>query len=748
MNGLSTSRFPQGAIALIAVSFLIAVASGCSAPRDTVPVVERPASTEEGPDVQARMPSQLLTEMPAGYDTVQVRPFDLGKMWAIDAVPQSYLNDEYGVDASDDWLSHMQRASLRFSDTCSGGFVSNTGLLVTNHHCAREHITAVSEEGEALGESGFVAGSLSEERETPDLFVDQLVEVEEVTDRIYRGARTLRSFVRRERVDSLERELNERAQERDETLRVSVEALYQGARYKAYTYRRYTDVRLVMAPEQQVGFFGGDTDNFTYPRYNLDVAFYRVYDEDEPITPERYFEWSHTAGSEADMAVFAAGTPGSTSRLTTVSQMKYQRDFSIPDQLRFLEPRIEAMEAFFEENSPADWPQLGNTLVSLKNSQKSLQGQLEGLDDPYFIARRTANERALQDSIRSVDSLRQHYSGLTRDMDQLQEARSSLNRRARAFNGFANTRVGSRIITRAMYGYYMDQLGGRRGTSNEIVEARREADQIEDWPAEVEQAAITQRLQEIRESYGSSDPTMQRIFEERTPLQWAEMLVEESRLSTQEGASRLFDRGYRDSNDPSVQLVEALAPLYFSVVEQIQDFNASEQSINARLNEARLIIFGSDRIAPDANATLRVSDGRVRGYQVDTTAIEPYTTFGGMYDRAADRQGGAWQLPERWMVHEADSTLRNTALNLVSTVDISGGSSGSPLVNDRLELVGVVFDSNYEALPNRFLYRDEQARAIAVDSRGIIEALRRVYNADSLVDELVNGRMQDVAAER
>ncbi|PEN07051.1 hypothetical protein CRI93_07895 [Longimonas halophila] len=738
MYARSVGRYSLLSTYAIVAMLIAAMMGGCTPSGEVVSVTERPDSTEGGASAETELPTLPLTAFPAGYDTVRVRPFDLGKMWSIDRVPTSYFQDEYDVAASEEWREHAQYAAVRFSDTCSGGFVSNTGLVVTNHHCAREHITAVEEEGESLGQRGFVASTPGQERTTPNLFIDQLVEVRDVTDEIYEGVRRLRSYVRTERVNDLEERLNEEAKSEDSALRVTVEALYQGARYKAYTYRRYTDVRLVMAPEQQVGFFGGDADNFTYPRYNMDVAFYRAYEDGEPVTPEHYFEWSSTQGSEAGSAVFAVGTPGSTSRLTTVSQVKYERDHGIPNRLAFIEPRIEAMEQFLTNADAGDWPELRNTALSLKNSQKSLQGQLNGID-AYLLARRTANERALQDSIRSVDTLRQHYRGLTRDMEQIQNAKSGVEQRARAFNGFANTQVGSRVLTRAMYGYYIDQLNSSRGVGAQLDAARREADSIADWPVQVERTLIAQRLADVRAAYGPNDPTMQRLFDDKTPEEWAEELASESRLRTQDGAQRLYSQGYRDSDDPSVSLVEAIAPLYFSVVEQLQDFRASEQSINARLNQARLAVFGTEHIAPDAASTLRISDGRVRGYTTDSTEVPAYTTFGGMYERARTKNAAPWDLPERWQAAASDSTLRAAPLNLVSTVDISGGSSGSPLVNADLELVGVVFDSNQPALPNRFLYRTEQARAIAVDSRGIIAALRHVYNAEALVQELVDG---------
>lgn len=718
---------------------IAAVMAGCTTSTEVVSVTERPDSTEGGATTEAELPTLPRTPFPAGYDTVRVRPFDLGKMWSIDRLPTQHFQDAYGLTASDDWREHAQYAAVRFSDNCSGGFVSNTGLIVTNHHCAREHITAVERDGESLMERGFVAAGPDQERETPNLFVDQLVEVRDVTDEIYKGVRRLRSYVRDRRVRELEQRLNEEANAEDSALRVTVEAPYQGARYRAYTYRRYTDVRLVMAPEQQIGFFGGNEDNFTYPRYNMDVAFYRAYEDDEPVTPENYFAWSSAETRTDTSAVFAVGTPGSTSRLTTVSQVEYARDYDIPSRLAFVAPRIEAMDAFFEEASASEWPDLHNTMLSLKNSQKSLQGQLDGID-AYLLARRTANERALQDSIRAVDTLRRDYRGLTRDMEQLQNARSAVEQRARAFNGFANTQVGSRVLTRAMYGYYIDQLNSSRGVRTQLDAARREADSIADWPVEVERALITQRLRDIRSAYGAGDPTMQRLFDDKPPEEWAAELTSESRLRSSDGAQRLYNQGYRDSDDPSVPLAEAIAPLYFSVVEQLQDFRAAEQSINARLNQARLAVFGPERVAPDAASTLRISDGYVRGYTTDSTAVPAYTTFGGMYDRAAAKDAAPWQLPTRWQAAASDSTLRSAPLNLVSTVDISGGSSGSPLVNADLELVGVVFDSNQPALPNRFLYRTEQARAIAVDSRGIIAALRRVYSADALVQELIEGQ--------
>jgi hypothetical protein len=303
-----------------------------------------------------------------------------------------------------------------------------------------------------------------------------------------------------------------------------------------------------------------------------------------------------------------------------------------------------------------------------------------------------------------------------------------------AFATFANLRLGARILVRALHGYYYDFLRTRGAPPDRIESIREDAETVTDWPPGLEKKVLVAQFEEIRSAYGSDHPTVQRLFKSRTAETLANRLVEKSVLTDSSAFLKLLDEGYRRSDDPSVPVIEALAPMYLNVNRQMQDIRQTERTLNARLARARVRVYGT-RFPPDATGSLRLSDGRVAGYRYNGTTAAPFTNFFGLYDRYYSHNQEAWSLPPRWIA-AADSLDLGTPLNLVSTADISGGSSGSPLLNEDLELVGVVFDSNVEGLPNEYLFRTQSARAVAVDVRGILAALRTVYDAERLVSEV------------
>jgi len=735
-------------VAAGAVLLGVLAVTGCGTPRQTVDVVERPETVEAEGGGSADSVVRATVPVPSGYDTVQARRFDQGKMWPIHDLPTEYLETTYEVTLDEAWRTKVMRASLRFGSGCSASFVSADGLVMTNHHCAREYVTAVSRGEENLLEEGFQAGTIDRERPVPELFVDQLVEVENVTQRVTRelpdGGDT-RDVQRQRRVSSLEDQMTAAAREEDERLRVDIVSFYQGARYAAYTYRRHTDVRLVMVPEQALGYFGGETDNFTYPRHALDVAFFRVYAEDgTPLEPENHFRVDPGGAQEGD-AVFAVGNPGSTSRLDMVSQLQYERDHRLPNRLDVLRSRSQLLRTYIADHpETATTYGLRNTLFSVQNSIKGLEGQLRGLRDPYLMARRGTAVRTLLDTAQAVDSL-QAYSRAVREIRRLQQSKRVLAEKEGAFTTFTNLTLGSRVLTRAIHGYYYDFLRTRGADPERVQDIRDDAEEIVDWPAELERAFLEAQLREIRSAYGADHPALQRIFRTRPPDSLAAHLVQNSALMDSSRFRTLLDEGYLKSDDPSVRVIEALGPLFLNLSRQMEDLRQSEETLNRRLSRVRRAVYGAT-IAPDATFSLRVSDGVVKGYQVDETPVPAFTTFHGLYDKYRTHEGGDWALPDRW-VSPPDSFDRDTPLNLVSTNDISGGSSGSPLLNRDLEVVGVVFDSNMEALPNEYVYRTADARAIAVDVRGILEALRVMYGAPRLVDELTEGRRATEAPE-
>ena len=730
---------PWSAGLLVTGMLLVA---GCGTPRETVEVAERPPSTTdtvvspadtlsvEG-TVSDRMP------LPTGYDTVQVGRFDRGKLWTFDQVPRDYFQSTYGVEADSQWLNKARKGALRFGDNCSASFVSAKGLVMTNHHCAREAISTAKQSGESLLADGFYADSLGAERGIADLHVDQLVRIEDVTQSITKGegprGASLRGS-RQQRADMLEDVLTEQASSDNEQLQVEVVELYHGAKYAAYTYRRYDDVRLVMAPELQIGYFGGEADNFTYPRYSLDVAFFRVYaDDGTPLQPDVYFSWDQD-GAEAGEPVFAVGNPASTNRLELVSQWQYDRDYRLPARLEVFRSRQKLLGSYIASHTEkATRSGLQNTYFSLRNSIKSLKGQLEGLQDPYLMARRGKAVQALRDSIAAIDSLSQ-YNRVVPQIKQLQQSKRILADKHRAFVTFANLQLGSRILSRAVHGYYYDFLRTRGASPDRVQDIRSDAETIANWPAELEEAFLATHLQEIRAAFGPDHPTMQKLFRTRSPDSLATHLVEKSALMDSTAFVKLLEEGYLKSKDPSVSVIEALAPLFLNTNRQMEDIRSTEKNLNRRLSRARRAIYG-EQIPPEASFTIRISGGVVKGYSFNGTAAPPFTNFYGMYDRYYSHNRNDWALPERW-VTPPDSFDLETPLNLVSTNDISGGSSGSPLLNSDLEIVGVVFDSNMQALPNDYLFRDQKGRSISVDVRGILEALDDMYGANRLVQEV------------
>ncbi|MEF8866483.1 MAG: S46 family peptidase [Salinibacter sp.] len=713
--------------------------AGCGGSGGTVsvPVVERPDETESSGDTLEATADEAVP-MPSAYDTVRAQRFDRGRMWTFENLPTSYVRETHGFTPDEEWRTRAQRGALRFGSGCSASFVSAQGLVMTNHHCAREHITDVRRGEEALLEDGFYATDGGEERRAPNLYVDQLVETEDVTGTVYDGLREGRAAgaqARQQRVQSLQEKLTAEASSRDSSLRVEVTPLYRGARYTAYTYRRYEDVRLVMAPELQLGYFGGTEDNFTYPRYALDVAFFRVYAPDgEPLRPEHHFSWDED-GARPNESVFAVGHPGSTSRLDMVSQLEYQRDHELPNRLAALRSRGALLDTYIRSHpDSAAHYDLRNTYFSIENTIKGQTGQLRGLQEAYLLARRGAAVQALQDSIRAVDSLRQRYGKMVDRIGGLQQSKVVMADKAGAFATFANLELGSRILVRALHGYYYDFLRTRGAPPDRLEGIREDAEQVANWPPGLEKEFLVAQFEEVRSAYGADHPTVQRLFRTRTPEEVATRLVEESALMDSTRFLNLLDEGYRKSDDPSVPVIEALAPMFLNTNRQMQDVRASERTLNARLSRARVAVYGTT-FPPDATRSLRLSDGRVRSYRYNGATAPPFTTFYGLYDRSFSHAGEAWRLPARWGT-AVDSIDLGTPLNLVSTVDIAGGSSGSALLDEDLEVVGVVFDSNMEALPNEYLYRRQGARAVAVDARGILEALRTVYDADRLVEEI------------
>lgn len=673
-------------------------------------------------------------------------------MWTFDDPPLAWFEEAYDLRPDSAWFALARGAALRFADYCSASFVSPYGLVMTNHHCGRESVSKVSRGDEALLDHGFYAESLDAERRVEDLFVEQLVGIRDITKEVYAAAASARTNMeraeaRRNGAEAIEKRLTAEAKASDSTLTVQVISLYNGGRYAAYTFRRYDDVRLVQAPELQIGFFGGDWDNFTYPRYNLDMSFFRVYGKDgQPLRPQYWFPVD-PSGAEEGEAVFVVGNPGSTSRLSTVSQLEYARDVELPGGLEVLERRSAILSAFIESNpDTAEAYDLRNSWFSIQNSIKSMRGQLAGLRSDWLIPRRASGEQALQRAILAVDSLRAEYGSVLDDIRALDRSKRASASQASAFTSFGSPDMSSHVLLRSLYGYVVTLLGQRGAPEAQLREIRDEALEIEDRPAELERQFLAARLIELRKALGDNDPTVRRLFAGRTADSVAAHVIDSTAIADSAGFAALLDGSYLSSGDATVSLIEAIAPLYFTLNQQLQNFEQQEDEQNARLARARFALYGTS-VPPDASFSLRIADGVVRGYPYNGTQAPPFTTFFGMYDRQNALEGHPdWVLPERWAVPPAGLDLR-TPINLVSTNDITGGNSGSPLLDRELRVVGLAFDSNMEALPSEYLFTEETGRTVSVDIRGILEALDEVYDADRIVSELVDHVLHSTEAE-
>ena len=746
MYGIMFNRLSTQTLFLAA---FFAVLAGCAGSGETAVVTERPepATPRPGTSAPGSAPAEpiALTSMPAGFDTVAAQRFDAGKMWTFDNPPTAYFTQAYNFTPDEAWFQKARSGALRFASYCSASFVSPNGLILTNHHCGRESVTAVSKPGENLLENGFYAETLEQERKVKDLYVDQLVSITDVTNEVYSSSgKSADAAARAEAVSNAVTRIQERmtseAKTRDTTYHVQVIELYNGGKYSAYTFKRYNDIRLVMAPEVELGFFGGDPDNFTYPRYALDMSFFRAYDvQGKPLTTPEYFPWSDNGAAEGE-TVFVIGNPGSTSRLNTISQLEFERDYTLPAELEVLRDRARILMDFIEANpEEAEKYDLRNAYFSISNSIKANQGQLEGLQDPYLIARRAASERALQTAIAGADSLDSQYGKLIDQIKDLQRTKSATLNQSNAFIGFGSDQIGSHILLRALYGYIYSILKQRGAPQERLTSIKKEALKVTDRPSPVEKGFITSRLRSLQNALGVTDPTLRRVLQGRTPEEVADEIVEKTALADSASFAGLLEKGFMSSDDVTVGVIDALAPLYFTVSQQVDDVQAREKSLNASLARARFAVYGT-QVPPDASFSLRLADGVVLGYPYNGTIAPPHTTFYGLYDAYYSYQKEDWDLPARW-IERRNRLKLSTPFNLVSTNDITGGNSGSPLVNKNLEIVGLVFDGNIESLPNNYLFRSIVERAVSVDSRGILESLRSVYDADRLVREIESGSL-------
>jgi Peptidase S46 len=675
--------------------------------------------------------SELGTEkLPAGFIE------EFGTMWTFEAPPLDYWKARYGFTPTQQWLDHVRLASIRLPN-CSSSFVSSRGLVMTNHHCARECITAVSTPDSNFQELGFVAKTQADERKCPGLYVDQLQGIEDVTARIQKAitATTPARQVsqRNTAIDSVEK-----ACKTGPDVQCQVITYYQGGAYSLYRFKRFSDLRLVMAPEEAISFFGGDPDNFTYPRYDLDLSLMRVYENNQPYQPKDYLKWSREGAKEGD-PVFVTGNPGSTGRMLTVSQMEFLRDVQYPAQLSSYDRNLAVLEEMSKQDEETRRA-LENQIFSFQNSKKAVTGYLSGLQDSSVMAKKRAFERDFRRRINADPKLKARYGGSWDAIGNAVKQLAAIAKQQRWYS-FA----GSPLLN-AAGGMVRIPEQAKLPDSLRLPQYRAGGlDQIKSsitGPIETEPEAEKQMLQawltQASKDLPVNDPFLTAFLDGRSPEVAAEAALNGTKLADSTVRAQLLAGGsaaIAASKDPLVVLARRLNPIAMRVQQRSARLSDIISANAEKVGRAIYAAYGRS-LPPDATFSLRISDGTVKSYPMNGTMAPYKTTFYGLYGRSAAFDGKPpFQLPERWKSHR-DRLDLSQPLDFVTTNDIIGGNSGSPVINQNAEVVGLIFDGNIEQLPNRFLYTDESARAVAVHSRGLTEALRKVYEVDRIADEL------------
>ncbi|HEV3262721.1 MAG TPA: S46 family peptidase [Gemmataceae bacterium] len=666
-------------------------------------------------------------------------------MWLFNHPPRKVLKDKYSFDPTGKWLEHVQRSSVRFNNGGSGSFVSPDGLVLTNHHVGADCMQKLGDEHHNYYRDGFHARTREEEKRCLDLELNVLMSIEDVTARVNAAVKPdmkpAQAFAARRAIMSK----IESESLKETKLRSDVVTLYEGAEYHLYRSKKYTDVRLVFAPEQQAAFFGGDPDNFEYPRYDLDMCLFRVYEDGKPARIEHYLKWSK-AGAQKDELVFVPGHPGHTDRLATVARLRYLRDHGFPYLLERLY-RWEVLLTAWSARSDENARRAKELFFSVQNSRKARDGGEAGLLDPTIMHKKRAEEKKLRDAVANDPKLKDAADA----WDRIAKAEQTRARNARRFVALEQGAAFNctlfqiaRILVRAAE----ERPKQNSERLREFGESKLESLKLQlfsDEPIydDYEQVKLADSLTWLAEQLGDDNPLVKKVLDGKSPQERAAELVNGTKLKDVVERKKLYDEGEKavaDSTDPLIALAKLVDPEARAVRKIMEtDVDEVERQAYAQIAKVKYAVEGSSTY-PDATFTLRLSFGVVKGYEENGKHIQPHTTLAGLYKRSeAHHDKAPFDLPRRW-VERKDRLDLSTPFNFVCTADIIGGNSGSPVINKDAELVGLIFDGNIQSLVLDFVYTEKEARAVAVDSRAIVEALRKVYDAGPLADELTGGK--------
>ena len=688
------------------------------------------------------------------FQTLNITAFAEEGMWPFNNVPRAEIKKKYGFDITDEWLNKLRLASVRFNNGGSGSFVSPNGLVLTNYHIVEDIIGEVSTPEKDYAKDGFLARTQAEEIKAPSLELNQLISIEDVTARVNGavkpGATDAEAFAARNaEINRIEGESTKAT-----GLRSDVVPLYQGGLYNLYRYKKYTDVRLVFAPEFQSAFFGGDPDNFNYPRFNIDMALVRVYENDQPVHPESYLKWSPTGVKEGSL-VFVSGNPGSTSRIDTVAHLEELRDNSLPILIRMFERR-EAMLLKYMAMGEEQTRQGQNELNSVQNALKVYRGQLAGLKDPALIARKMKEEAALRKAVAANPEREKKYGDAWDAIAKARKTYPTYARERRIFDqasGFNSVLFG---FARTLVRLADENQKPNAERLPEYTDARRGSLDLALYsPAplheDFEKLKMADSLGFMVELLGAEHPLVKQVLDGKTPEARAEELISGTKLDDPAYRKQLAAGGKKaieESTDPMIVVARLIDPKARELRKRYEsEVTGVERANYAKIAHALFETEGT-KIYPDATFTPRLSYGTVAGYIDNGKKLPPFTTLGGLFARSdAYKRQFPYNLPQQWYDKKSALDL-STPFNFVSTADIVGGNSGSPAVNQNGDLVGLVFDGNIQSIVGDFMFDPSVNRAISVDSRGMMEVLKKIFNANELVAELTSQPATTRAAGR
>lgn len=660
-------------------------------------------------------------------------------MWTFDNPPIKQLKEKYNFTPTQEWLDRVRLASVRFNDGGSGSFVSPNGLVLTNHHVALGQLQKMSSKEKDYVTDGFYAKTQADEIKCSDLELNVLVSMENVSARVQSAVK--QGMSNKEAYDAQKAEIANIAKESFQKtgLRSDVVGFYQGSEHWLYRYKKYTDVRLVMAPEQQIAFFGGDPDNFTFPRHDLDMTLFRVYENDKPVRPTQYLKWN-SKGAQDGEVVFVSGHPGSTNRSQTIAQLEYLRDFSYPLRFKNLQRRLAALKNY-ANLGPEQNRRALNQIFGLENSLKAFRGEYDGLLDARLMEKKRKEDNDLRTAVIDEAEWKQMYGDAWDSISvAIERAKSMVKQNTyRMLRGLKMATLAVQIVQ-----YVAEVRKPNEKRMMEFQDANLASLEFRLYSrapvyADLEEMLLTDGLQESLDELGPNDQFLQTVLAGRAPADIAKELFAGTKMGDPEFRKALVKGGEKavaESTDPMIVVARKLDPM---MRESRQWSEANVTSVQTaageKIGKARFAVYGKNSY-PDATFTLRLSYGTVCGYPMNGTKAPSKTTLYGLYDRAYSFDNkGDYALPKRYEERKEEVNLA-TPLNFVSSCDIIGGNSGSPTINRDGEIVGLIFDGNIESLPGRFLFDGEKNRAVSVHTAAMIECLRKVYDAAPLADEI------------